>query len=106
MKLENLNDQLMVMAAHRYCLGRQSYIVSSCIEFIRATWDQMERNTKLVLLRDTAEALMGGHAGSQFDVREWNRLLEWGWYTLDNTGHVWILNALAYKQKPFPLENQ
>jgi len=25
MKLKDLNDQLMAIAAHRYCLGRRSY---------------------------------------------------------------------------------
>ena len=29
------NDQLMAMAAHRYCLGRRSYIVGACIEWIQ-----------------------------------------------------------------------
>lgn len=63
MKLENLDDQLMVLAAHRYCLGRQSYPVGSCLNWLRETWDQFEANTKFVVLRDTYEGLHHGNAG-------------------------------------------
>jgi hypothetical protein len=70
MKLtKSLNDQLMIMAAHRYCLradlrhvdnvsikemlsnlavaahnyclGRQTYIVGACIEWLLANWSKL-----------------------------------------------------------------
>jgi hypothetical protein len=49
----------MVMAAHRYCLGRQSYIIPACLEWLRDHWKQFTKNTQMVMLRDTLEFLMG-----------------------------------------------
>lgn len=78
MKLESLDDQLMAIAAHRYCLGRSSYIVGSCLDWIRATWPQMEPNTQFVMLRDTVEALMDDRAGSDvIDVPGWTAVALW-----------------------------
>ena len=71
----NTNDQLMVMAAHRYCLGRSSYIVSSCIEWLDRHWDQISDNTKQVVLRDTQSAVSENLAGHDFDRRAWQAFL-------------------------------
>lgn len=72
------NDQLMVMAAHRYSLGRRSYIVGSCIEFLDQVWGQLTVNTQEVILRDTLEALKHsdrGDAGGAMDVRAWQQFV-------------------------------
>lgn len=71
-----LNDQLMVMAAHRYCLGRRSYIVSSCLEFLDQVWEQLSLNTQIVILRDTKEALERGTAGDDMDIRGWQAFVD------------------------------
>lgn len=75
MKLETDNDQLMVTAAHRYCLGRASYIVSSCIEWLNAHWDQLTPKTKFVILRDTIQAIATNRAGQEIDERDWRRFV-------------------------------
>lgn len=74
---EGINDQLMCIAAHRYCLGRASYIVGSCLEWLRAHWDQFEPNTQAVILRDTKEALAQNRAGMDIDVRGWQEFVAW-----------------------------
>lgn len=73
---DSTNDQLMCIAAHRYCLGRASYIVGSCVEWLMAHWGQLTENTRAVIVRDTKEALAAGRAGMDMDVREWGRFLE------------------------------
>lgn len=103
MKLENINDQLMVMAAHRYCLGRRSYIVGACIQWAVETWEQMEENTQNVLLRDTAEALMDNCAGSSCDIKEWKMLLQWGMEQVTERQKRWIIEAVAHHDEPFPI---
>ena len=65
------DDQLMVMAAHRYCLGRQSYIVGSCINWLTNHWNQISPGTQDVILRDTLEALAKDRAGSDYDAKAW-----------------------------------
>lgn len=94
---ESTNDQLMVMAAHRYCLGRRSYIVGSCVEWINAHWDQFTISTQLVMLRDTLEAINDKLAGDYIDEQLWinfakNRIL-----ALPSDSKSWLSNAVSYK---------
>ncbi len=102
--LDNLNGQLMVMAAHRYCLGRQSYIVGAAIDWIREWWSQFSPNTRQVMVRDTVEALMEGQAGSGYDVTAWRELATWGYLQLPEQDQKWVKEAVKYKNKPWPLD--
>jgi len=70
------NDQLMVTAAHRYCLGRRSYIVGSCIEFLNEVWPQLNEITQQVILRDTHEALKRGDAGDKYNTQAWQYFVD------------------------------
>ena len=69
------NDQLMVMAAHRYCLGRRSYIVESCIQSLHDIWIQLTLDTQEVILRDTEKAISRNEAGDNIDVHLWQQFI-------------------------------
>ena len=100
MKLENLNDQLMATAAHRYCLGRQSYIVGACIEWLYATWDNFDRNTQRVIVRDTIEALMDEKCGSKLiDEPAWRDFVKWAFNKLNLEDAQWVRSSIIYKDK-------
>jgi hypothetical protein len=73
---ESTNDQLMAIAMHRYCLGRRSYIVSSCIESLDLVWDQLTPETQQTIFRDTYEALERNEAGMDCDRRAWTAFLQ------------------------------
>lgn len=94
MKLESLDDQLMATAAMRYCLGRQTYIVSSCHDWIRATWDQFDRNTQNVMLRDMIDAICRDMAGADMDRRGWQKLTVELLGRIDDPQLYWLLGAL------------
>ena len=49
-------DDLMVLAAFRYCLGRQSYIVGDCTEWLAAHWDEFLPAIKRCIQREIEEA--------------------------------------------------
>ena len=99
-----INDQLMAMAAHRYCLGRRSYITGACTDWLRATWDQFDSNTRTVMVRDTVTALMDGAAGSEaIDVPKWKEFVIFAWERLTQRERLWVAEAVAYKQKPWPV---
>ena len=100
------NDQLMAMAAHRYCLGRASYIVGSCLEWLRNTWADFSGDTRRVMVRDTAEAIMGGNAGHDMDVRGWRDFLAWAFADLSDADKAWVRQAVAHKNKPWPLDKE
>jgi hypothetical protein len=67
---------LMVTAAHRYCLGRRTYIVSECVRWIQMNWDKFHVHTRELIWRETHEALTRDCAGDDCDVSEWNKILE------------------------------
>lgn len=78
-------DNLMVIAAHRYCLGRSTYIVGDCVEWLIAIWDTLPRKTKEIIQRDTEEAFERddgdreggrdyGTLGDDCDRAEWEKL--------------------------------
>lgn len=99
----DLNDQLMVMAAHRYCLGRRSYIVGACLEWLRATWEQFGRNTRRVMVRDTVEALMDKLAGSPSDAAGGRDFAVFGFSRLSEDDQEWVRHAVAWEKKSWPL---
>ena len=101
--LAGLNGQLMITAAHRYCLGRQSYIVSSCIEWMKQWWPAFDRNTKNCMVRDTVVALMNNEAGSKYDWVGWKTFGDWAWEKLDHEDQIWVRQAVAHHKKPWPL---
>lgn len=104
---ESTDSQLMVIAAFRYCLGRQSYIVRACLDWLRANWGSFTQNTKLIILRDTIEALMDERAGSPtIGVPGWRAFAEWAWERSDGDDHRWVFQATAHKRKPWPLNTE
>lgn len=96
MELTNsTDDQLMATAAHRYCLGRRTYIVGSCLSWLRATWPQFTGNTKQIIVRDTVDAIEGGCAGSRtIDEPGWRAFVAWAWVQLTEEHRVWVRGAV------------
>lgn len=49
---------LMVVAAFRYCLGRMTYIVSDCTEWLIEIWPILPDNVKTLIERELEEAFV------------------------------------------------
>ena len=105
--LEGTNGQLMVMAAHRYCLGRSSYIVGSCVDWLIAHKSKFEQNTINVILRDTIDALISSRAGMSCDVDSWTHLCNVWWKDLDEESKRWVRNQTTQpnNERPWPLNS-
>lgn len=104
--LHGTNGQLMAMAAHRYCLGRRSYIVGACIEWLEAWWGEFDENTRRVIVRDTVEALQDHEAGDDTDFAAWKAFAERIWARDDFTDFscAWVKGAVAHRKREWPLE--
>lgn len=101
--LVGTNGQLMIMSAHRYCLGRRTYIVSACVEWLTNNWDVCETNTRNVIVRDTLQALMRDEAGDSCDYDDWKRFAQWAWNSFSEESKAWCKSAVQYIDKPWPL---
>jgi len=92
----------MATAAHRYCLGRQSYIVGACLDWLRENWKWFSRNTRRVVLRDTLEALRDNRAGSEtIDRPGWEEFVAWAWPELEVFPEdvTWVVENALTKEK-------
>jgi hypothetical protein len=49
----DLNGGIMVVAALRYALGRHTYVPGAIQDWISQHWDNLDSNTKTVIVRDT-----------------------------------------------------
>lgn len=49
-------DDLMALAAVRYCLGRMSYIVGDCCDWLRVAWPALKPSIRTIIARDIDEA--------------------------------------------------
>lgn len=76
---------LMAIAAFRYCLGRATYIVSDCVEWLIEKWPVLNENARRVITRDLADTFecddRARRDGSEYrslghdcDRYEWERL--------------------------------
>ena len=50
------HDHLMVIAATRYCLGRMTYIVSDCADWLIKIWPLLSPSTQMIVRADIEEA--------------------------------------------------
>jgi len=71
------DGQLMVTAAHRYCLGRTSTIPGTCIDWLKTHWSDFNALTRGTILRDTKRALERNEAGMACDVEMWQAFIQW-----------------------------
>ena len=46
---------LMAIAAVRYCLGRQTYIVGDCADWLIAVWTRLSESARKTIQRDVDE---------------------------------------------------
>jgi predicted DNA-binding protein len=97
------DNELMVTAAHRYCLGRQSYIVGACINWVKKNHESFSNRTKMIMVRDIIEAIMDDCAGADFDTRGWKDLATGLYNNMSVKDQHWCKDVVRYKDKDWPL---
>ena len=70
------NQDILLFCAFRYALGRQTYVVSTVADIIKANWDHMPQSRRNLFRKEIEEAIEKGYAGSiNVDVPEWLSIL-------------------------------
>lgn len=69
-------NDLMVTAAFRYCLGRRTYIVNACCNWLIANWDKFNTQAKLLIQRELDEEFERDikGLGDACDIEDWKRV--------------------------------
>lgn len=69
-------DDLMAVAAVRYCLGRMSYIASDCVDWLLQQWPHLRLSARVVIQCDIEEAFerddIDRAAGSPYKMLGWD----------------------------------
>ena len=69
---KDCNQDILLFCAFRYALGRQTYVVSTVADIIKANWDHMPQSRRNMFRKEIEEAIEKGYAGSvNIDVPEW-----------------------------------
>lgn len=67
--------QSMIFYAFRYCLGRQTYSVGMCVDYLLKHWEELDVKHQEMIKTEIAQAIEKGEAGHRMDVEQWARLL-------------------------------
>ncbi len=70
------NQDILLFCAFRYALGRQTYVVGTIADIIKANWDHMPQSRRNLFRKEIEEAIEQECAGSiNVDVPEWLSIL-------------------------------
>jgi len=73
---EDCNQDILLFCAFRYALGRQTYVVGSIADIIKANWEHMPQSRRNLFRKEIEEAIEKGYAGSvNIDVPCWLSIL-------------------------------
>lgn len=69
-KLE-LDEEILLACAFRYCLGRRTYVVSSCTSELKKKYHLLSDNFKYRTMKQIDEEKLSDNLGDSFDAEEW-----------------------------------
>ena len=73
---EDVNQDILLFCAFRYALGRQTYVVGTIADIIKANWSHMPQSRRNLFRKEIEEAIEKGYAGSvNIDVPCWLSIL-------------------------------
>ncbi len=70
---------MMAVCAVEYCLGRKTYVVGECVEWLHAIWKELHPAAQAAIARtvesayDKHERGWNGVLGMEMDKAEWDR---------------------------------
>jgi uncharacterized secreted protein with C-terminal beta-propeller domain len=90
----DVDGGIMVVAALRYALGRHTYVPGAIQDWISMYWDDLDSNTKIVVIRDTFEHIYEEKKSShqnnysimfEYDLSTWEKFGIDKYWKLDYT---------------------
>lgn len=74
--------QFAVVAAFRYCLGRKTYVVQECADWLVDIWNDLDVGVQSLIQKELEQAFWHDdygpngppHLGMEYDRKEWERV--------------------------------
>lgn len=70
-------EENIIMWAFRYALGRRTGVVESVICCLMYNWNNLSKFTRNQIIREIDIAIKTDNAGSQCDIKNWQRIKEY-----------------------------
>lgn len=67
---------IVTLSAFRYALGRKGYLVADMVDWLKAFWKEIPRETKAQIITDVEGALDIGFTGDECDQDKWEDFME------------------------------
>lgn len=68
----------MIFWAFRYCLGRSTFAVMDCVDYLLLYWDRIEPRVRKNIVEEIFKACEKGDCGMEQDKSQWHRVLARG----------------------------
>lgn len=76
--VSDVEDEIILVIALRYCQGRRSYAVSLMIDYIRSCWEQINIETQKIIQLETDIWIRSSQSkGDRCDADSWNSFNQW-----------------------------
>lgn len=72
----SLNQEILLSCAFRYCLGRRTYVTSSCVEELLRLSDVLPDTFKYRTVKEIKEAEVEDNLGMAMDAEGWLKLAD------------------------------
>lgn len=76
LNFSDVNQDILMVCAFRYALGRRTYVVSTIASIMRSNWANIPTDRRKFFKKEISEAIKQGCAGHEkIDVPEWESIL-------------------------------
>ena len=75
----------MIFWAFRYCLGRSTYAVMDCVDYLVLYWKRINEGLRVRIVEEILEACGKKDCGMEQDRSQWHRVLERAGWVIDGT---------------------
>jgi hypothetical protein len=72
----DIETDAMIEYGFRYCLGRQTYAVGDCVNYLIKHWEQLRTETQWRIRKDILNAFDTKRYGSETDRARWAQILD------------------------------
>lgn len=73
--LQQKDQEIVLICAFRYALGRSTYVSSEISHIIIGVWDDLSISYRELIQREIRDAIERDMAGMDCDVAEWEKVL-------------------------------
>ena len=72
----SIDEQVVLLCAMRYALGRRTYVTSCVSNEIINNWCDFPKGKQVLIKREISEAIADNNIGSKCDLNSWKRILK------------------------------